>query len=579
MNHPLRTVGDSAIERFGSIRAKIRSRPLASMGASLILLGFSGRFLVWATAQRALLGALGHVALGSLVGVLGLYLFALVLESAPVMALSRKFRAAAGALALLTGATVTVSAVGSESPRLAAFGLVLSLISLVALSLPLLALVERDPRWPLIGGLVASTIGVLLVLVGDFVDRTSITGLVLFVLGTQAYSLGVIPWFERFSQHYQRARRWALVALVASVVLIVGGALMSRQMIVLPAAHLAIASLIVWTAAVLDRSFAVKVPFLFVAGALAAGTAYGILYVVMDDAGVSLVIAVTAGAIGAWFVFRGEGIIAIVLIGFVVVWGIADRTTETALDPNPDAQSRILALGDSFMSGEGAPEFFPGTNRAGANRNECRRAPTAYAYLVAERLGMGLDFYACSAATTDDIHNEGQMPDSAPGVVGGKAQLENLTDFSDIDVVIVSIGGNDAGFGRIVQGCLLPGNCADRSDDWFANVDAAGPKIKDAYAAIKDAAKDTPVVAIPYPNLLAEVPCNMVLTSAEQEFLVELIARLNGVVAAAAAAAGVHVFEAASSAFDGRTLCADDPAPNFVHLSPAGGGFFDRLSP
>ncbi|NOX30829.1 MAG: hypothetical protein GXP35_12405, partial [Actinobacteria bacterium] len=33
------------------------------------------------------------------------------------------------------------------------------------------------------------------------------------------------------------------------------------------------------------------------------------------------------------------------------------------------------------------------------------------------------------------------------------------------------------------------------------------------------------------------------------------------------------------SAFDGRTLCADDPAPNFVHLSPADGGFFDRLSP
>src|SRR5262245_56784508 len=40
--------------------------------------------------------------------------------------------------------------------------------------------------------------------------------------------------------------------------------------------------------------------------------------------------------LGASFVLRGEGFLAVVLIGFVLVWVLVDRTDDAPLDPYPD---------------------------------------------------------------------------------------------------------------------------------------------------------------------------------------------------------------------------------------------------
>ncbi len=174
----------------------------------------------------------------------------------------------------------------------------------------------------------------------------------------------------------------------------------------------------------------------------------------------------------ASFVVRGEVFLLVVAVGLATVWLVDDRTATDPLDPNKDAPNRILALGDSYIAGEGAPEFFPGTNTKGEKKNEkneCRRSPAAYPYLLAVEKGWGLDFYACSGAKAEHIHKTAQMEGSPEGIVGGRAQLENVKeeDKQKIKLVLVSIGGNDAAFGHIGRGCILPGSCADRREFWL----------------------------------------------------------------------------------------------------------------
>ncbi len=139
-------------------------------------------------------------------------------------------------------------------------------------------------------------------------------------------------------------------------------------------------------------------------------------------------VALTIALIGAWIVWRGATLFIVVVLGFAFVWGLFPHTTEdpdrvSTLTVGDDATAGIVAFGDSFISGEGAPDFFAGTDQKGAQQNECRRAPTAYPVLIADRIAgtsvldedgaeMGavegltessLDFFACSGAKLKDV--------------------------------------------------------------------------------------------------------------------------------------------------------------------------------
>lgn len=137
-------------------------------------------------------------------------------------------------------------------------------------------------------------------------------------------------------------------------------------------------------------------------------------------------VALTIALVGAWIVWRGATLFIVVVIGFAFVWGLFPHTVD---DPDlvSEASDRgtagIVAFGDSFISGEGAPDFYAGTDQKGPEQNECRRAPTAYPALIAERAAgesvldederpmgaiteltaSGLDFYACSGAKLKDV--------------------------------------------------------------------------------------------------------------------------------------------------------------------------------
>ena len=159
-------------------------------------------------------------------------------------------------------------------------------------------------------------------------------------------------------------------------------------------------------------------------------------------------------SVGAGFVWRGESLLIVLIFGFVVVWVSLDRSVEPLPEP-PDDQPQIVAVGDSYMSGEGAPEYFAHTNITGDEKNECRRAPTAYPVLVAQARGSGLQFLACSGAKAAELHMDGQMDTANTDATGRNPQFDDIDFGAEIDVILISIGGNDARFGDVGEGLLV----------------------------------------------------------------------------------------------------------------------------
>lgn len=426
-------------------------------------------------------------------------------------------------------------------------------------------------------------------------------------LGIGAAMIGSILLKQQMASllHNQRLP-WRVTAHVSADVAVVGvllvwrGAATGSQLAVLAGAAFAFCGLSVFGIALLYWKVTTRqaivvtvVGFAVLTGGWAwAGSALGVF-------GWASLIAAFIGVVGAWFVFRGEAIIAVVIIGALGLWGLEPGYSPFPADPTPDGEVRMLVLGDSFISGEGATTYLEGTNQVGAGRNECRRAHTAYAYRIARDAGYGLDFLACSGATIEDLTSCGQMEtgalrcrpaeewaaDTVPtdDVPGKRPQLYTLTDeqLADVDVVLVSIGGNNVGFSTIVKACLLPRSCAERAQQWFANVDAAGPKLTATYAAIRDrVGADVPVVVVPYPMLVdPDDTCGKGLDDGEYVFIADFTGHLDRQIKASAEAAGVIFWEPGIEAYEGVRLCDPNPGANHLDLDPPNGSATVRYLP
>ena len=132
----------------------------------------------------------------------------------------------------------------------------------------------------------------------------------------------------------------------------------------------------------------------------------------------------------------------------------------------------MAILGDSYISGEGAGKgsdpYLPGTDLPDffsiVGTNKCHRATTSWAAKVATTLtsdkqaGDSTYFVACSGAVTDNVLFRAQFPQSFVDVPGSSAQLVDIKSqqaLKPFDLVLASIGGNDAKFADVVQWCML----------------------------------------------------------------------------------------------------------------------------
>ena len=295
--------------------------------------------------------------------------------------------------------------------------------------------------------------------------------------------------------------------------------------------------------------------------------------------GVALVLLV--GIVGAWFVFRGEGFIVVVLICGLVSWAVLDRNSADMPPAARDGAPRIVGIGDSFISGEGAENFIAGTNTLGDDRNECRRSSKAYTFLLADTFDATGLLFACSGAETRDVLEIGQMEDSPASVPGARPQIEELRDLDlgQGDVVLVSIGGNDVGFSDIVKACLLPAPCDERAELWKRKVRDLQPILVDTYTRLREAAGGAVVIVVPYPNYVPTKECGLGLSQTEHDFVQQFLATMDATIVSAAGLAGVEVFTGFDTVFDGHRLCSANPAANHLQLRPPDGPNFTRFSP
>lgn len=116
-------------------------------------------------------------------------------------------------------------------------------------------------------------------------------------------------------------------------------------------------------------------------------------------------------------------------------------------DAGPLLQDRdhVVVMGDSYSAGEGAGSYHPDTDTA---TNPCHRSDLTYGADLFERRTI----IACSGAVTSDLADQ-QYPTVQP-------QLSQLMALDDpADLVLLTLGGNDAGFSDVIKVCALPGEC------------------------------------------------------------------------------------------------------------------------
>jgi lysophospholipase L1-like esterase len=164
---------------------------------------------------------------------------------------------------------------------------------------------------------------------------------------------------------------------------------------------------------------------------------------------------------------------------------------------------RYVALGDSYAS---APLVPVQTGQPAG----CARSNRNYPALVAKGLGIA-DFrdVSCGSATTKEMTAAQQVP-------GGQnaPQLDAVT--ADATLVSVTIGGNDIGFGSIIQECAtrsplnpLGSACKDfytsgGVDQLAARIEATAPKIAAVLEGIADRAPGAKTVLVGYPAILPD---------------------------------------------------------------------------
>lgn len=163
----------------------------------------------------------------------------------------------------------------------------------------------------------------------------------------------------------------------------------------------------------------------------------------------------------------------------------------------------VVILGDSYSSGEGAGDYTDLDHRD-AQRQYCHRSPHAYGTV----LFPGATMIACSGAISEHLRQP-QIAKHSAGMV--EAQLVQLMKDMDEngppDLVLMTLGGNDVGFGPQVTACVLP-KCTTLAEvDWSVLTTNLTNRYRDVNALVNSpnavqlrGGRAAQIVVLPYAN-------------------------------------------------------------------------------
>lgn len=243
---------------------------------------------------------------------------------------------------------------------------------------------------------------------------------------------------------------------------------------------------------------------------------------------------------------------------------------------------QYLALGDSFASGEGARDYKTNTD---IKDNRCHISKVSYPYLIKNNLSLPqTESVACSGAvirdviTTDlDEYNKDRGPQAKNKteplynteinnnfLPGYRAQL-NFIDKYQPDIVTLSIGGNDIGFGDIIKSCVAPGSCYESDSskrELLDRVMGQFDNLVDTYKSITKTSPHTKLYVVGYPSIVdpsddADCALNVRLSKTDRQLAQKIVDDLDAMIERASKRAGVGYIDV-KDALVGHRLCETD---------------------
>jgi lysophospholipase L1-like esterase len=324
--------------------------------------------------------------------------------------------------------------------------------------------------------------------------------------------------------------------------------------------------------------------------ALVAGV--GLLAWFVPQSRLPFVVLVVAALLVAALAAGSLGDVAVAL-AVLALMGVSQASSDLPSVIDRDEGTAMVALGDSYLSGEGASRFIAGTNDG--DGNQCRRASTAWPVLVADRIPEvdRLVFRACSGAQAVNVREKSSVAPATKEQYAGEGQqittaLQELRGTKPA-LVVLSIGGNDAGFSQIGVTCLALGDCDDaKPSGYFTgnNLDRVRNRLRQTYADVTKKFDGTPVVAVPYPDPVAgSTGCpSAPLGDGDVAFITRFLNDLDTMIEEEATAYGIYYAEDLKGALADShlQLCnaeGNEPGLNFLDLRSVGGVSGQRFNP
>ncbi len=326
--------------------------------------------------------------------------------------------------------------------------------------------------------------------------------------------------------------------------------------------------------------------------ALSLGWVVGVIYV---DTNRYVLVLVVLTAVLTWAFAAGSLADIAAVLAALALMGVTPGSQEVkpvilTAPPSAGQESVVVSLGDSYSSGEGAARYLDETNVAGGN--QCRRAATAWPVLVAEAVDADrLVFRACSGARARNVVGTAPDDEQYAGegiqVVKAVADLRARNASLDPSLVLLSIGGNDAGFRQIGSSCLSLGSCEDTelSELFDENLPAVEEALRSTYLQVTETFPGSPVAVMPYPDAFAgEDGCvRAPVEPGDIDFVRDFTGRLDAIIEDVATETGVYYVSDMRTALVGSKLALCDPSGtpglNFLDLRGVGGGTLDRSNP
>lgn len=196
-------------------------------------------------------------------------------------------------------------------------------------------------------------------------------------------------------------------------------------------------------------------------------------------------------------------------VGLLSVAALSVHTTATAAPVAPtQLPTAAIAVGDSFISGEGAgdyqavtdvngvPQGFPGWSAPNSNAFFCHRSANA-SINRADLPGVSARFnLACSGGQPHDMANPSQNRESGRTVAAQIDQVRAVAQTHDIDVVLVGLGSNNSSF-TFGDVAVLCANrfIADAWTGWWEFWAYIGGPVPQEPCAASDLASDAEIAA------------------------------------------------------------------------------------